>query len=94
VGAVSLKAWRSIDVALPVKVTVVDGETVTGNLRLSNRISFAIACETGVRRFHWPARDDRVRADTANGIVSAGDSLTWIDSKDRTVTLTIRKEKP
>jgi hypothetical protein len=88
----TLKAWRSIDVALPVKVTVVDGETVTGNLRLSNRVSFAIAYETGVRRFHWPARDDRVRANTANGTVRAGDSLTWLDSRDRTVTLTIRSE--
>lgn len=93
-GAVTLKAWKEIDVALPVTVTVVDGETVTGNLHLSNRLVFLVTGEHETRWFFWPARDDRVRADTANGTVSAGDSLTWLDSKDRTVTLTIRKEKP
>jgi hypothetical protein len=90
---VTLKAWRSIDVALPVTVTVVDGETFKGCLFKSNRVSFAVLGETGPpRRYHWPTRDDRVRADTANGTVSAGDSLTWLDGRDRTVTLTIRGE--
>lgn len=88
----SLKAWKAIDVALPVTVTVVDGETFAGCLLLSTRISFAVIGEHEIRRYHWPSRADRVRADTANGTVRAGDQLTWIDGRDRTITLTIRTE--
>jgi hypothetical protein len=91
---VSLKAWRSIDVALPVAVTVADGETFAGNLYASNRVSFIVTGETGRRWYHWPAQVDRVRADTANGTVRAGDHLTWIDSRDRTITIAIRQEPP
>jgi hypothetical protein len=90
----TLAAWKRIDVALPVTVTIVDGETFTGCLFSSNSRSFIVTGEDGRRWYHWPTKADRVQADTANGTVKAGDQLTWIDSRWRTVTLTIRKEEP
>lgn len=89
----TLSAWRSIDVALPVTVSVVDGETFSGCLFLSNRLSFVVLdAEGGWRRYRWPHHPDRILADTANGTVAAGDTLTWLDSQDRTITLTVWKE--
>jgi hypothetical protein len=84
---VSLAAWSRLEVGTPVELRIGDAEPFAGNVVSSTRTKIEIIGEN--RETRW------VRWPTARMVThDEPTQLRWIDDRWRTITLTIREEKP